>query len=275
MRIDSHQHFWKYHPVKNSWIDGSMSKIRRDFGPEDLLPELDHAQIDACIAVQADESSEETRFLLEMANQNPWITKVVGWVDLCAADIEQQLEKYSQEPRLAGFRRVLQSLPPEAMEEKSFLSGVSHLEKFGFTYDILIFPKHLKKAYQFAKKFPNQTFVVDHIAKPDIRNSGFGFWSKGIENLAELPNVSCKVSGMVTEADWGKWDFGDFVPYLDFVTEKFGVDRLLYGSDWPVCLLAGSYQQVHQLASAYFQHFSESEKRAIFGENAAGIYHIV
>jgi L-fuconolactonase len=274
LKIDSHQHFWKYDPTRHAWIEESMSKIRRDFLPEDLWPELQAQGISGCVAVQADETENETRFLLDLANRFDWIKKVVGWVDLKSADIESQLERYQGEPKLAGFRAILQSLEPEAMEDKAFLNGIRYLERLGFTYDVLIFPKHLEKAYELCRKFPNQPFVLDHLAKPDIKAGEFAHWSKWMAKMAELPNLCCKVSGMVTEADWNNWKPADFKPYLDFVTENFGTDRLLYGSDWPVCLVAGTYAEVFDLADCYFQNFSENEKKVIFGKNAMRFYGI-
>lgn len=275
MKLDSHQHFWKFDPVRDAWIDSSMKLIQRDFMPDDLKPELEKLGIGGCIAVQADRSEEETNFLLEISKSFPWVKKVVGWVDLKSTDLESKLESYQQEKKLAGFREILQAFPPEAMEEKRFLRGIGLLAKFGFTYDILIFPQHLEKAFHFAKQFPDQPFVIDHLAKPDIKNGEFESWSKGISDMAKLPNVSCKVSGLVTEANWYHWKKEQFVPYLDFITESFGTDRLMYGSDWPVCLLAANYQEVYNIASDYFENFSTDEKTAIFGGNAAGFYKIL
>jgi len=272
LKLDSHQHFWKFDPVRDAWIDSSMKPIQRDFMPDDLKPELEKHGIEGCIAVQADQSEYETRFLLDLAKDYPWIKKVVGWVDLKADDIASKLEQYQSEKQMAGFRVILQSLEPEAMKDKGFLWGIGLLEKFGFTYDILIYPKHLSAAYNFAKKFPNQSFVVDHLAKPDIKSGEFESWSKGISNLAKLPNVYCKVSGMITEANWYHWKPSDFIPYLDFITRSFGTNRLMYGSDWPVCLLAGTYDQVYDLAADYYNGFSPSEKAAIFGLNATRFY---
>ncbi|RZS98129.1 amidohydrolase family protein [Cecembia calidifontis] len=274
MRIDAHQHFWNFDPVRDSWIDDSMKVIQRDFSPEDLLPELRSKRIDGCIAVQADQSPQETQYLLGLSHQHPYIKKVVGWVDLSAPDIESQLERYQAEKNLAGFRKILQALPPSAMEEEAFLQGISLLSKYHFTYDILIFPKHLPAALEFVKKFPNQAFIIDHLAKPAIKSGEFEHWSKGIKELSEIPNLYCKVSGMVTEADWKKWKKEDFIPYLDHITDCFGTERLVYGSDWPVCLVAASYAQVFDLAWEYFQPFSEDEKAAIFGDNACEFYGI-
>ncbi|MDO9553545.1 amidohydrolase [Rhodonellum sp.] len=272
MKIDAHQHFWKYDPIRDAWIDDKMNAIQRDFMPEDLQPELENNGLAGCIAVQATESKAETRFLLDLAERHTWVKKVVGWIDLRSRKIEIELEAYSPEVKLAGFRKILQSLPPEEMEDRALLKGIGHLEKYGYTYDILIYPKHLEAVYHLVKKFPNQAFVLDHMAKPDIKNGEFKIWNKGIKQLASLPNVSCKVSGMVTEADWENWQKEDFKPYLDAVAESFGVERMMYGSDWPVCLLAGSYTQVHDLAMDYFQKFSPAEQQMVFGENACRFY---
>lgn len=274
MKIDSHQHFWKYDPVHYDWIDKSMAKIRRDFLPQDLLPELQKNDISGCIAVQAQETVKETEFLIELSQQNPWIKGAVGWIDLESQELEKHLEILRENRALVGFRKVLQGLPPEVMENPAFINGISLLEKFGFTYDILIFPHHLDHALKLAKKFPNQKFVIDHLAKPNIKNADFGPWMKKIMDFGELENVYCKVSGMVTEADWKFWKPSDFHPYLEKVTETFGTDRLMYGSDWPVCLVAASYSEVHDIAQVFFSSFSESEKEKVFGKNAALFYDI-
>jgi L-fuconolactonase len=274
MTLDSHQHFWQFDPIRDSWINESMKIIQKDFLPMDLKPELDMKGIQGCIAVQADQSDQETAFLLRLAKENPWIKGVVGWVDLASVLLEEKLEAYQAEKKLVGFRKILQSLPPSSMEESAFLNGIGLLSKYGFTYDILIFPHHLENAFTFVKKFPDMRFVVDHLAKPDIRSGEFDFWSKGIHKLASLPNVFCKVSGMVTEADWKNWKNDDFIPYLSHITDCFGTERLMYGSDWPVCLLAGSYAQVYDLTFELFMGFSQEEKNSIFGENASRFYGI-
>jgi L-fuconolactonase len=274
MTLDSHQHFWQFDPIRDSWINESMKIIQKDFLPMDLKPELDMKGIQGCIAVQADQSDQETAFLLRLAKENPWIKGVVGWVDLASVLLEEKLEAYQAEKKLVGFRKILQSLPPSSMEESAFLNGIGLLSKYGFTYDILIFPHHLENAFTFVKKFPDMRFVVDHLAKPDIRSGEFDFWSKGIHKLASLPNVFCKVSGMVTEADWKNWKNDDFIPYLSHITDCFGTERLMYGSDWPVCLLAGRYAQVYDLTFEFFMGFSQEEKNSIFGENASRFYGI-
>lgn len=240
----------------------------------DLKPELDMKGIQGCIAVQADQSDHETAFLLRLANENPWIKGVVGWVDLASDQLAKKLEAYQTEKKLLGFRKILQSLPPSSMEESSFLKGIGLLSQYGFTYDILIFPNHLENAYRLVKNFPDMRFVLDHLAKPDIRSGEFDYWAKGIHKLASLPNIWCKVSGMVTEADWENWKNDDFKPYLSHITDCFGAKRLMYGSDWPVCLLAGNYAQVFDLAFEFYKDFSQEEKEGIFGKNACSFYGI-
>jgi L-fuconolactonase len=274
MTLDAHQHFWQFDPIRDSWINESMKVIQKDFLPMDLKPELDMKGIQGCIAVQADQSDQETAFLLRLAKENTWIKGVVGWVDLASVLLEEKLEAYQAEKKLVGFRKILQSLPPSSMEESAFLNGIGLLSKYGFTYDILIFPQHLENAFKFVKKFPSMRFVVDHLAKPYIRSGEFDFWSKGIHKLATLPNVFCKVSGMVTEADWKNWKNDDFKPYLSHITDCFGTERIMYGSDWPVCLLAGSYAQVYDLTFEFYKGFSHEEKNGIFGENACRFYGI-
>lgn len=274
MTLDSHQHFWLFDPVRDAWIDDGMKAIQKDFLPMDLKKELEKKEIQGSIAVQADQSEIETSFLLQLARENSWIKGVVGWVDLASTHLEQRLEAFQEEKKLVGFRKILQSLPPSSMEESAFLKGIGLLSKYGFTYDILIFPHHLENAFEFVKKFPDMRFVVDHLAKPDIRSGEFDFWSRGIHKLALLPNVFCKVSGMVTEADWKKWNNNDFKPYLSHITDCFGTERLMYGSDWPVCLLAGSYAQVYDLTFEFYKDFSSGEKDGIFGKNACGFYGI-
>lgn len=272
MKIDSHQHFWKYDPINHSWIDEKMSKIRRDFMPDDLLPELKKREISGCIAVQADESMAETEFLLELSHIHPWIKAVVGWIDLESKSLEAELEVFQEQSNLVGFRKVLQNLPPDAIEKPEFVNGISALGKFNYTYDILIFPHHLEKALELTKKFPNQKFVIDHLAKPDIKSADYGPWARNISDFSELDNVSCKVSGMVTEANWSRWKPSDFHPYLEKITETFGIDRMMYGSDWPVCLVAAEYAEVYDIAAIFFSSFSENEQAKIFGGNASQFY---
>lgn len=272
--IDAHQHFWRYHPVKHGWINEEMSVIQKDFLPGDLLPILEENKIDGCVAVQADQSEQETGFLIGLANENDFIKGIVGWIDLRATDIEERLAHYQQQKIVKGFRHILQGEEPDFMLQPDFLNGISLLKDAGFTYDVLIFPKHLDAALQLVKKFPEQKFVIDHIAKPDIKNQLMDDWANGMRAIAQHPNVHCKVSGMVTEADWKHWKEDDLYPYLDVVTEAFGINRLMYGSDWPVCLVAASYERMIAPVRKYYASFSKTEQEKIFGTNAAAFYHL-
>jgi L-fuconolactonase len=273
-QIDAHQHFWKYDPLVHEWINEDMSVIQKDFLPADLRPVLQGNKIEGCIAVQADQSDKETDFLVGLAAGNDFIKGVVGWTDLCSADIEEKLSRYHERPSVKGFRHILQGEEPSFMLQPDFLNGISLLAKFGFTYDILIYPKHLTAALKLVEKFPEQRFVIDHIAKPNIREGLIKEWKMGMQAIAKHENVSCKISGMVTEADWKKWSADELAPYLDAVTASFGADRLLYGSDWPVCLVAASYQEMITPVRNYFSEFSETEQEKIFGLNAISFYHL-
>lgn len=272
-KIDSHQHFWIFDPVRDSWIDDSMPAIRRDFSPVDLLPVLQENGIDGCISVQASQTDDETAFLLEHAAINSFIKGVVGWIDLKADDLEAKLQGYQQYKKLKGFRHVLQSEPdPQYMLQPAFKKGIGALQKYGYTYDILIFPGHLPYAAQLVVEFPNQKFVVDHLAKPPIKSQEIIDWQKDIEALAAYPNVSCKVSGMLTEADWNAWKPQDFTPYLDVVFNAFGTNRVMFGSDWPVCLLAGGYKRTVEIMETYCAKLPSPERDLFWGGNAISFY---
>ena len=273
MKIDSHQHFWKFDPVRDAWITPDMQAIRRDFSPKDLKPLLDDHGIDGCIAVQADQSDDETAFLLHLAENNSFIKGVVGWIDLRAPDLETRLGTYSSRRLLKGFRHIVQGeTDPAFLGRPDFLRGVKMLHRYGYTYDILIYQHQLPMAVEFVRECPDQPFVVDHIAKPLISNGVWEEWASGMRKIAAFPNVMCKVSGMVTEADWHQWKPDDFRVYLDVVTEAFGPGRLMYGSDWPVCLVAASYAKQFELVEKYFSSFSEEERSAVFGMNAVRFY---
>ncbi len=272
--IDAHQHFWHYHPVRHEWINDEMAVIRKDFLPADLAPVLAANGVEGCVAVQADQTEDETGFLLQLSEENDFIKGVVGWVDLRSGTLEERLALYAQFKKIKGFRHVLQGEMPEFMLQPSFLQGIGLLNKYHFTYDILIFPQHLPSAIELVKQFPDQHFVIDHIAKPYIKDGLIDEWKKDMAAIAQYPNVFCKISGMVTEADMRQWKITDFTPYLDTVTESFGVGRLMYGSDWPVCLSAGSYQQVLGIVQNYFSGFSAEERKAVFARNAAAFYQL-
>ena len=280
--LDSHQHFWKYDSSDDFlWITENMAVIRRDFLPEDLAPELAANGIDRSIAVQASQSEDDTKFLLDLAATHDSIAGVVGWVDLCAANARERLREFSRHKKLRGIRHLVQSEPDDRfMLRKDFLRGLACLNEFGLTYDILIYPKQLPAAVELVRLMPDQPFVVDHIAKPLVKVREIDSWSRHMRALAAGPNVFCKVSGMIAEADWKRWRPEDFTPYLDVVLDAFGPERLMFGSDWPVCLIAGTYRQVKQLVEGYIAQRSgaEQDKRslaqAIFGGTAARFYGI-
>jgi L-fuconolactonase len=274
MRIDAHQHFWRYAPETHGWITDDMAKIRRDFLPADLEPELAANEVRGTVAVQAEQSERETDSLLGLAECTRTILGVVGWFDLRARDVCERLEHYSQFQSLVGFRHVVQAEPDDRfLLRDDFLRGIAHLGRYGYTYDILIHPRHLPVAVAFVEKFPAQRFVIDHLAKPDIRGgSGFDAWRDGMRALAQHRNVYCKASGMVTEADWSNWKPADCAPYLDVVFDAFGMDRVMFGSDWPVCLVAASYAQVCGTLDEYTRTLSHADRDKIFFANAARFY---
>lgn len=273
MKIDSHQHFWRYNPSSHAWIDSTMGVLKKDFLPEDLEPLLQSHELDGCVAVQADQSEAETDFLLKCAEEHPFIKGVVGWLDLCAEDIEEKLQEYSKNPLLKGLRHIVQDEPDEYfMLRPEFLRGVSLLEKYGLTYDILIFPKHLSSALELVKLFPNQPFVVDHIAKPKINGKIEPCWEHYMNQLGQQDHVYCKASGMVTEAKWGKWSKSDFIPYLDVVFQSFGAERIMFGSDWPVCLLSAEYKQVNCILTQYLTKYPRESRKQVMGLTAEKFY---
>lgn len=275
MTIDSHQHFWHYEPVKHSWIDDEMAVIRRDFTPQDLIQELTKNNVDGCVAVQADQTEAETDFLIDLASKNSFIKGIVGWVDLRSTTVEESLEKYASVKKVKGFRHVVQGEPDHNfLLRPAFINGIAALEKHSFTYDILIFPHQLGAALEFVSRFPNQKFVIDHIAKPYIKDGFFDGWATLIKAIAKYENVFCKVSGMITEADYGNWTKAQLRPYLDVVFEAFGSHRILYGSDWPVCLVAGSYAEVKTIIIDYIANFSAEEQKNIMGHNAMQFYNL-
>ena len=275
MRIDAHQHFWRYSAEEYDWIDDSMRVLRRDFLPSDLKNELEAAGFDACIAVQARQTPEETRWLRALADEHSFIAGVVGWVDLRAEDVRDQLDALSKNPKLVGVRHVVQAEPDDRfLLRPDFLRGVAALQEFNLTYDILIFPRHLRVAIEFASKFPKQRFVLDHLAKPFIKAQTIEPWARHIRELAKSPNVFCKLSGMVTEADWQSWKPEHIKPYLETTLEAFGPDRLMIGSDWPVCNVAGSYRQVMALVAEFIERYAPEAREKVLGGNAQRFWHL-
>ncbi|MGA8428238.1 MAG: amidohydrolase family protein [Candidatus Sulfotelmatobacter sp.] len=269
MRIDAHQHFWIYDPHEYEWIDESMGALRRNFLPADLKPELDNSGMQGCVAVQARQTLEETRWLLELAGQSPFIAGVVGWVDLLADDVRLQLKDVAANPKLVGIRHIVQTEPDDRfLLRPDFQRGIATLEEFDLAYDILIYTKHLPVAAQFVQQFPRQRFVLDHLAKPPIKSGNIESWADGIRKLAEFPNVYCKLSGLVTEADWRHWKPEDIFPYLDVAFVAFGTDRLMAGSDWPVCLVTGFYARTLNLVKDYVNQHYPAAREAVLGGNA-------
>jgi L-fuconolactonase len=273
MKIDSHHHFWKYKAIEYGWIDEPMKILQQNYLPQDLKLVLESEGFDGCIAVQARQSLEETRWLLQLADENPWILGVVGWVDLCAPDIDKQLINLSQNKKLVGVRHIIHDEPDDRfMLRDDFRHGIGCLAKHGLTYDLLLFPKHLKNAVMLVAEFPDQPFVIDHISKPLIRQGILEPWETDLRLLAKYPNVNCKLSGMVTEAVWNNWDQKTFKPYLDVVFEAFGPDRLMIGSDWPVCLLGGPYSKVIAIVKKYIEKLDTATQNKILGENCCQFY---
>jgi len=274
-KIDSHQHFWIYHPVKDNWITADMAVIQRDFLPGDLYPLMEQNHVSGCISVQADQSEQETMFLLDLATKNSFIKGVVGWVDLRADDIEERLIFFSNYPAVKGFRHIVEAEADlNFLLDEKFKRGIALLSKHQFTYDLLVRTRHLPVAIQLVKEFPDQRFVIDHLAKPNIRIHQLTDWKKGLELIAQYPNVYCKVSGFCTEADWENWQAEDVRPYLDVVFKLFGPDRVMFGSDWPVCLLAGGYQKTVQILEAYVAKLPLPDQQKFWTNNAKTFYRI-
>ena len=270
--IDTHQHFWKYDPFVYDWITEDMSVIRKDFLPIDLAEVLKAEKIETCISVQANQTEAETEWLVKMADENDFIAGVVGWVDLRSNLIEERLQYFKQYKKLKGFRHVLQGEEPSFMLLESFLHGISKLNEYGYTYDILIFPHHLEAALQLVKKFPDQRFIIDHIAKPSIKDGKIDEWKADMKTISKQQNVYCKLSGMVTEADWKNWSKENLTPYIDTVVNCFGTDRIMFGSDWPVCLVASSYEKWLNVIKEYFASYTMEEQEKVFSKNEIRCY---
>ena len=274
-RVDAHQHFWRYDPAEYSWIDDPMSALRRDFLPQDLERVAMDAGIDACVAVQARQTVGETRWLLSLADAHPFIAGVVGWVDLQSPGVARDIEALGRHPKLVGIRHIAQSEPDHRfLLRPAFLRGLALLEEFGLAYDVLIYSRHLPVAAELAARLPRQRFVLDHLAKPDIRGRQRETWERDLRALAAQPNVWAKVSGLVTEADWTRWTPADIEPYLDVAFECFGVERLMIGSDWPVCTVAGDYERTMALVSDYVGRRPAAERDAVLGGNAIRFWNL-
>ena len=272
MTIDSHIHFWKYNKKRDAWITNDMKILQKDYLPEHLSLTLKRTGVDGCVAIQADQSELETHFLVELSKTHDIIRGVVGWIDLQNENIEERLNYFSQYNIIKGWRHIVQSEPNDFLLKENFQRGIKALQTFNYTYDILIYHYQLKPAIEFVSKFPQQKFALDHCAKPDIKNKSIDVWKAGIKELAQHPNVCCKVSGLFTETNWKDWSAGDFYPYLDVVFDCFGINRLLFGSDWPVLLLSGIYVQWKSLLEKYMEQFDEDSREKVFGKNAIEFY---
>jgi len=274
-RIDAHQHFWHYDPVEYGWIDGTMATLQRDFLPADLEPELRAAGFDACVAVQARQTVEETRWLLELADRHPFVAGVVGWVDLQAADVRAQLDSFVGRPKLVGLRHIVQAEPDERfLLRREFLRGMAVLRDLGLAYDILVYPRHLPVAVEFAQRLEGQRLVLDHLGKPDIRRAEIQEWRRHLRALAAGGHVMAKLSGLVTEADWRGWTPDQIRPYLDVAFECFGYERLMVGSDWPVCTVAADYGRTMRVVTDYLRDRPALEQDAVLGGNATRLWRL-
>lgn len=275
MRIDAHQHFWKYDAVKHGWINDEMAAIRRDFFPGDLATIIKTLQIDGTVAVQADETEAETAFLLDLASKNDFIKAVVGWTNLHAQELESTLEKFKGFKKLAGFRSIMQGAPDERyLTNAQFRNNLKILAGKGYTYDLLVYHTQLPALISMTDNLPDNRMILDHIGKPDIKNKQFKNWKAQIRILASHPGIYCKLSGMITEADYRNWTYDDLKPFIETAAEYFGIDRICFGSDWPVCLVAGSYNQVHEVMEKFVQQLPASDQAKVFGLNTLQFYNI-
>lgn len=274
MTIDTHVHFWKFDRKRDTWITDDMKVLRQNYLPEDLALTLRRNGVDGVVAVQADPSELETHFYVELARTHPFIQGVVGWVDLCSDQVAERLAYFSQYGEIKGWRHIVQAEADDFLLRPDFRRGIAALQPYGYTYDILIYHRQLPAAVDLVRAFPEQAFVVDHCAKPDIRHGELASWKAGMRDLAAHPNVCCKLSGLFTEAAWRAWSPADFYPYLDTVFECFGTDRLLFGSDWPVILLSGLYVQWKSLLEKYMENYAPEDREKVFGLNAVRFYRL-
>jgi L-fuconolactonase len=275
MIIDAHQHFWRYNPERHDWITDDMAAIRRDFLPKELEQIYRRNDIDGCVAVQAEQTEAESEYLLAFSRMHEFIRGIVGWVDLRAANLKERLDHYSGEKKIKGFRHIVQGeSDPNFLSGQDFCRGIGYLSTYDFTYDILVYHHQLSQVEPFVVRFPNQFFIIDHIAKPAIAKHEIKQWATHMRAIASNHNVYCKLSGMVTEADINNWTYDDLAPYIDVVLESFGPSRVVYGSDWPVCLVAASYEEQFGVVQKAIDRLSPSEKKQILGENAIRFYHL-
>ena len=274
MRVDAHQHFWQYDPAAYGWIDDTMPALKRNFTPADLKREMERAGVDRSIAVQARQTLDETRWLLALADAHPFVAGVVGWVDLQSPAVDAQLEELASHPRLIGVRHVVQAEPDGFLGSDAFRRGIGRLDRYGLTYDILVYARQLPQVVEFVRAFPDQKFVLDHLAKPDVKGAGLAAWRPQIEELAAFPHVWCKLSGLVTEADWGSWTPEQLRPYIETALECFGPERLMAGSDWPVCTLVSPYSRTMAIVEDALGGCSSKERASVLGGTAQHLWNL-
>ena len=272
--IDSHVHFWKSDPVRDAWISEEMKAIRRDFFPEDLSIHLNDNNVESCIAVQADQSEMETQFLVDLAKENSFIKGVVGWVDLSSENLDASLQNYQSEKIIKGFRHISEGENMGFLLQKKILNGIEKLNEYGYTFDILLKQNQLLDAVKLSEKLPNQRFILDHCGKPDLKTKDLKSWKDNISELSKNPNLYCKISGLLTQGNLNLVDEKSVFEVLDFMFEKFGIEKLIFGSDWPVMLLGGNYTLWIELISKYINQFSHEEQELFLSGNAVNFYNI-
>lgn len=274
--IDAHQHFWHFQADEYAWIGDELSLLRRDFLPEELAAIYQKNGVRGCVAVEARGSETENAFLLELAEKHDFIKGIVGWMDVRFPDLENRLLAYADQPKIKGFRYNAQvEADVNFLLRPAWLKGMGVLGQFDYSFDLLVFPHQLGAALEVVRRFPRQRFVLDHLAKPYIKEGFIDGWKAQLKALAQLPNVWCKVSGLVTEADWNKWQYEDLLPYLDAAFDAYGTNRLMFGSDWPVSLLAAPYEKVKGVLDRYLLHYSEEEQQRIWASNAKECYQLL
>jgi len=273
-RIDAHQHYWQYEPTAYAWLDDSLRPLRRHFTPDEAWHEMRQAGFERSIAVQVRQSLEETRWLLALADAHPFIAGVVGWVDLGSPAVEADLDAIAAHRKLIGVRHIVQAEPDGFLASPGFRRGVARLDRYGLTYDVLVYARQLPDAVDFVRALPEQRFIVDHLAKPDIKGGGYAAWRQHFAALAELPHVWCKLSGLVTEADWQSWTAEDLRPYVQTALDCFGPERLMIGSDWPVCTVAGSYARTIQAMEDALGGCTSAERASVLGGTAQRLWNL-
>ncbi len=275
MRIDAHQHFWEYDPKRHGWINDGMHAIRKDFSPNDLHNVMTQNGVSGCIAVQVDETEEETNYLINLASENNFIKGVVGWIDLKSTSAEEHMQFWKSHTVCKGFRCIMQGAPSELyLSNKNFREGVKKLSSYGYTYDLLVYHDQIPELISFTDQLPDNKMILDHLGKPDIKNKEIKKWKEQIRILAQHPGIYCKFSGLITEADHKKWKTDHLLPYLEIAAEYFGTDRICFGTDWPVCLLAGSYTNVIEVIETFANQLNTADKNKLFAENTMKFYNL-